>query len=515
MAASVLGRHIQQKAENQDWVFECLQGNPEHFPYRPDAKGKATITTPFIPTDQSEAYITPPDEPSPLFVVNIPMGRLPSRTLDYSKYSALFELIRTESFGDTDEESAETVKTKVAVVLGINQVKSIDPELNRNFKSYIQDIPLIDGVVSRTIGFFWQPEWTTTKKKAYPLNKGFQILKAISSQMAEKVRKKHEQPKGLAKSISSQIPFQRIRETIKNSRFTRDFVKTMEEDAPDSTIYFTIMDDDCISLKGSATGEGIFSRLDAVIAEHEEPSIVSLGYSLDEDELPLLRLAVEIDMAVRSTMPMPYFPEPCSAFKIRRAGTPNFLRTLSFIGAGRGLESRRLTQSGLRELIDGAVFIGDGGVVTTAPDRMKTVYNQSVLALTTAILMKKGSLQALRGRTLQTHAFPKQWADILYAGLPFSCSQVTDATAPMMHIFNVYDPISRMFDGTAVYTSKVFKRVIAKYNDSLTDAQTNLLNTARGKLFNLGMEKSTVDLIQETAKRSGAAIHQILQRETQ
>ena len=515
MAASVLGRHIQQKADNQDWVYECMQGNPEHFPYRPDAKGKATVTTPFFPTEQSESYITPPDEPSPLFVVNIPMGRLPSRTLDYSKYSALFEQIRTESFGDTDEESSETVKTKVAVVLGVNQVKSIDPELNRSFDTYIQNLPLIDGVVSRAIGFFWQPEWTTLKKRVYPLKQAFQILKAISPQMAEKVRKKHEQPKGLAKSISSQIPFQAIREQIKNSRFTRDFLEQIEEDAPDSPIYYTIMDDDCKSTRGSATGEGIFSRLAEVIAEHEEPSIVSLGYSLDEDELPLIRLAVEIDMAVRSTMPMPYFPEPCSAFKIRLAGKPNFLRTLSFIGAGKGLESRRLIQSGLRELNDGVVFQGDGGVVTTTPNRMKTIYNQKVETLTTAILMKKGSLQALRGRRLQTHAFPKQWADILYAGLRFSCPQVTDATTPMMHIFNVYDPISRMFDGTAVYTSKVFKRVIAKYNDPLTDAQTNLLNTARGKLFNLGMKKCTVDLIQETAKRSGAAIHQILQREIQ
>jgi hypothetical protein len=72
-----------------------------------------------------------------------------------------------------------------------------------------------------------------------------------------------------------------------------------------------------------------------------------------------------------------------------------------------------------------------------------------------------------------------------------------------------------MFDGTRVYTSKVFKRVIQKYNDPLTPAQTNLLNTARGQLLNLGMKKTMIDLIQETAKRSGAAIHQILQEETQ
>jgi len=505
-----LERHIQEKYENREWLEKCLRGKTKSFPYRPNAMGEATVSTPFRPVHHPTEQVTPPEGSASLFLANIPMRELPAMTHNHAKCTALFKRICEESFGATSAESAAMIKNRVAVVLGINQIKSIDPELNRSFRRYIRDIPPNHNVVSRIIGFFWEPQWEATKDDVYPIKKAFLLLKALDPAKAEKIRKEQEQPRGLAESIIKQIPFQSIRQTIKNSGATRSLISQMEEDAPNSPIYFTLMDDDLISLRGSPTNEGVFSRLEALIAEHDEPSIASLGYSLEEDELPLLRLAVKMDMAVRSTMPMPYFPEPFTAIKVRRPGTANFLRALTFIGAGKALESRRLIESGLRTLNDGAVFSGDGGVVTATPYRMKTIYNQTVDTLTPQILKKKASLQALRGRRLQTHAFPKQWADILYAGLGFRRGPVTDVTGPMMHIFSVYDPISRMFDGSERYTSAVFNRVMKNYNKPLSDGQTNLLNTAKSKLRLLGMKKAMVDLIQETAKRSGSAILQVL-----
>jgi hypothetical protein len=270
------------------------------------------------------------------------------------------------------------------------------------------------------------------------------------------------------------------------------------------------MDDDSVSLK-SEDGVGAFSSLSALISEHQ-PSIASLGYRLSPTEAPLLRLAVRIDMAVRATMPMPYFPEPFTAYKIRKPGQDHFLNSLSFSGKGENLESRRFIESGKTVLTDGAIFSGVGGIVTKTPARMETAYNQTIQKITLAILKRKQTLQALRSRCIQSHAFPKQWADILYAGLPFKCGRVTDATTPMMHILGVFDPISRMYAIMGRYSSKNFDQVIKTYEKPLTDVQKKVLSDANGELKTLGMTKNSRALVVLTAMRSGEAIYQILKQ---
>lgn len=509
MSTAALENHLQQKLANQDWLYLCCEKDEIYeFPYRLGSVRDPVLLQPFIPFRQSTTQITAAREPHPQFLVNIPMGRFPSMSSDPSKYTRLLNLIRDESFGRTSAESAETVKHSVAVVIGINQIQSLDNRMNRVFRRFVLNLPPREDVVVRTIGFLWKPVWLrlSGNPKLYAIHKAFLILKCLSPATARKIQKEYETPQALA----SQIPYQKIRETIKNCRETRTLAENMETLAPRSPIYYTTMDADCVSLRPEGVRDGIFSRFERLFAQHNQPSIASLGYSVEEDESPLLRLAVKIDMRVRSTMPMPYFPEPCTTYKVRLPQQPNFLSSMSFIGRGHSLESRRFIQNGSEKLKDGAVFKGDGGVVTTTPARMRTDYSQEVDELSTAILKQKKSLQGLRGRTLQTHAFPKQWADILYAGLPFSAKRVTDATEPMMHLFSVYDPISRMFN-TTKYTTAVFDQVMNDYLDE--PEQTDLINTARGRLLNLGMKKEMVDLVQETARRSGLAIYETL-RET-
>jgi hypothetical protein len=510
MTTTALENHLQQKWANQEWLYRCCENDETYeFPYSLASEGDPELLQPFIPSQPSTTQITAEREPHPQFLVNIPMGRFPSMSADRSKYTRLLDLLRDESFGKTPAESSAKVKSRVAVVIGVNQIQSIDSRMNRVFRRFVRNLPRREDVVVRTIGFLWKPVWirTSWKPKLYALHKAFLILKCLSPATARKVLKEYETPQALA----SQIPYQKIRETIKNCRETRTLAENMETTAPRSPIYYTTMDADCISLRPEGVQDGIFSRFEQLIAQHNQPSIASLGYSVEEDEPPLLRLAVKMDMKVRSTMPMPYFPEPCTSYKVRLPEQSNFLSSMSFIGGGRSLESRRFIKNGSAKLKDGAVFKGDGGVVTTTPARMKTEYNQEVDELSTAILKKKKSLQGLRGRTLQTHAFPKQWADILYAGLPFSAKKVTDATGPMMHLFSVYDPISQMFD-TTKYTTAVFDRVMNHYCDPLTPDQITLINTARGQLINLGMQKEMIDLVQETAKRSGRAIYDTLRQ---
>lgn len=525
MTSQLLERHIESRYANHYWLEQCLSGDEDAFPYRACDSTEGTVLKPFGPSQPSAARVVPEESAACHFLVNIPMRRLPGAAINYSSIRTIFSLIRDQSFGRRARESAAQVKKRIAVVLGVNQIHSLDPALNRNFKEFIKKAPVISDVVNRIIGFFWKPmwrreigvkpknaedlrRWKLLEERVYSANKAFLLLKVLAPVEAERVRRSFEQPDGLHPSIVSQVPFQRIREQIKNSNATRTFLSQLQEDSPEAAIYYTTMDADCSDLRAN-TSRGIFCRLEELIEEEGSPSIASLGYSLSEEEPVLLRLAVKIDMAVRSTMPMPYFPEPFTSYKIRRPNEQAFLHRISFLGPGRGLESRRFIQNGKEWFTDGAVCRADGGVVTAAPNRMKTEYNQSVETLSEAILKKKRTLQALRSRVIQSHAFPKQWADILYAGLPFSCARVTDATTPMMHIFSIFDPISRMFNSDR-YTPAVFTNVMAKYHDPLNDAQKNLLRTARAKLFQLNMEKEMVDLVVETAKRSGEAIYNIL-----
>lgn len=533
-----LEAHIQDKLANSYWVDGCKAGRLETFPYRPLEKGKAQLKpTAIYPDDVLLDPFVPSTGDKPLFLVNIPVGVSPRLEHDSGKVTRILSQLQREAFGTTPSASSRIVKDRVAVVLGVNQIHSIDPALNRSFIKWIRLLPQAIPIHGKVFGFFWQPEWgkffsepklkgkalakkweklrwdCLDHKTLYPLQKCFLLLKALSPVSAKKVQKAYELPNGLHPDMVSQIPYQALRERIKNSRLTRDFLDIMETGAPHSMIYFMTMDADTLALRVRAGGMGAFSRLETLIANHNAPSIVSLGYQLASTEPPLLRLAVEIDMAVRSQMPCPYIPEPFAAYKVRLSDEDSFLHNLTFKGAGRTLESRRFIQSGKRYFTDGVVLGGDG-IVTTTPERMKTENNQRD-TLTLSSLKKKCSLQALRGRTIQTHAFPKQWADMMYSGMGFHTSCVTDATTPMMHIFGVFDPISRMFARADRYTSSIFDRVIREYGRPLTAVESQIVAEARKTLLKLKMKKGQIDVVVETARKSGDAISKVLKKAVQ
>ncbi|PIS02805.1 MAG: hypothetical protein COT85_01885 [Chlamydiae bacterium CG10_big_fil_rev_8_21_14_0_10_42_34] len=482
-------KHFQEKLENRPWLENCLEGKVESFPYSLDEAAVPELSKPFFPTDPMTQVVTPRKNGAPLFVANIPFGQAPTKVQDYTKYSQILEQFKKEAFGKTPEQSRREILKSLSLALGINRVKSIDPAFNRAFQRYIRNLPKINAISARAFGFFLEPKWTYKKynRLTYPKNKAFLLLKEASGTV--------------------KIPFQKIREAIKNSGSTRDFVKSFEESAPKSPIYYTIMDDDSISLRGSQTKEGVFSRLKTLIEATHLPSIISPGYRLKNDELPLVRFAVQIDAAVRATMPMPYFPEPCTAFKIKGPNEPNYLGKLSFIGKGTALESRRFIESGRNVLTDGAVFVADGAVVTTTPARMITEKSKKFATLTPAQTKTKPCLQSLRSRVIQSHAFPKQWADILYAGLNFSTPKVTDATCRMMNIFSVFDPISRMFASEGRFSADTFDSAMQNYTNPLTQTQKDILASAKAHLMQLKMKEEMVDLVIETAKKSGAAIY--------
>lgn len=530
-----LKAHIQAKLANSYWLDGCMNGRLERFPYRPVSRGKAQLKPKAIyPDEAPHDPFVPLTNRKPLFLVNIPVGVSPRLEHHSGKVTHIFKQLEEESFGTTPNASSRLVGNRVAVVLGVNQIYSIDPVLNRSFIKWIRLLPQVIPIHGRVFGFFWQPEWgkffsepklkgkvlakkweklrwdCLNNKTLYPLQKCFLLLKAVSPASAKKVQKAYEQPDGLHPNIVSQIPYQDLRERIKTSRLTRDLLDAMETGAPHSMIYYVTMDADTLALRVRAGGMGAFSRLDKLIVDHHAPSIASLGYQLASTEPPLLRLAVEIDMAVRSQMPWPYIPEPCGAYKVRLPDEESFLHQLTFKGAGKGLESRRFIQSGSRYFTDGVVLGGDG-IVTTTPERMKTKNNQRD-TLTLSNLKTKCYLRSLRGRTIQTHAFPKQWAEMMYSGMGLHTACVTNATTPMMHIFGVFDPISRMYAAADRYTSSTFDKVLREHGRALTAVESEIVAEARKALLKLKIKKNQIDVVVETARKSGKAISGVLKK---
>lgn len=508
-----LAAHIAKKADNLHWLSNCLNGDSSAFPYAIcESKIPRCDKTNYLPNTTLFSFPNALSEHKPLYLSTIPMRHIPEDQ-SYPKYRRLIHLFQEEAFGTTSKESKSVLQKRFALVIGINQIYSIDDSLNHDFVSYISGLPKIKEIAYRVFGFFWRPEWKlkdSVQGKIYPKNKAFKILKMLNSNQARSVRKTHEA------DYSKIVPFQKIREKIKDFQGTIDFANHYEKVAsPEAPIYLTVMDDDPIHLR---TSTGFFSRLDKLIKKHGPVSALSLGYSVDPSPYPLIELAVRIDMKVREAMNSvfpgsAYLPEPGSAFRIRLPGNQHLLSQLSFLGHGRTLETRRLYENGVRnKIFDKTIVISaDGGVMTDTPKRLKTQTKCDVPVLTSKNIKLKKNWKTIRG-TAQTHATPKQWADNLYAGIDFKCSQVTDATAPMMHIFALYDPIGRMH-ATLVkqrYSSRIFDHVMSHYHQPLTSVQKTILEEESTKLRQLGMKDSMIQKVIRAASLSGTAIYKEL-----
>lgn len=516
---ATLEDHLKEKIANQKWLYKSINGRNIHFPYKLVEK-EATIAREIIyPNDQSARNPSIPEGNLPLYLVNVPMAHRPEEE-GYETFEKLMKLFKEESFGTNVAESQKEIKERFCLVIGINQIHSIDTRVNRLFKNWLKNMPRAYNVPYRVFGFFWKPNWVKTdaNPRIYRIETAFTLLKHLSKPAASRVRNHFEGGKGkLSQELIAQIPYQRIRDKIKESDLTAAFAKKYDKEGKSSPIYLAVMDADAKALKRKI---GLFTRFDKAIKKNDTPSAITLGYRVIEPDRPLLELGVKLDMVCRAAMngEIPYsayFPEPCSLFCIKKPNEKLMLDKVSFIGPGRGLENRRFIENGLRnEVLErDSVFITDGGVATNTPPRMKTKKNGEVKELTPVKLQHKGNLQALRGVS-QTHVHPKHWADSLYAGLDFKASKVTDATGPMMRLFSVYDPLSRMLTPTEKrFSNTIINDVITNYDEDLKPDQKKQLAAAKKDLKEVGMKKSMIDKIEKAATASGEAIHKLLSKE--
>ncbi|MCH9609296.1 MAG: hypothetical protein S4CHLAM45_07670 [Chlamydiales bacterium] len=499
-----LEHHFLERQHNHPWVSACICGNIQKFPFRLASNKTGSIKQDYnyLPQNLPQGWPSCTGQQTPTYLLNIPST---------GEVSKILNLLKTEGFAYSSEASKKEMKERVCVVIGLNRPYSLDRCRNVSFLQMIYTLPIIEGIAYRVFGFFWGPIWeihSCKGKHLYDVKKAYRLLKALSKTHALDVLKLMEN----GAALRSQVPYQKVRERIKDNVASSAFATYLENKAPKSPIYFGVMDSDSQGLRSEEVG--LFSRIDGAIIGQGTPSVVTCGYRVNEPGRPLLEIGVKLDMAVRAAMNQiipysPYFPEPGSFFCVRRPPGSHFLKQLSFSGSGAGLECRRLIQNGRDQKLfdDQAVFLPSGGPLTTTPDRMKTKTSQSPPSKG----KQKGFLRALRGIS-QTHILPKQWAENLYVVLELKCERITDATTPIMKIFTLFDPISRMLGMSGRYYSGYFDTVIKEYGRPLTKAEAEMLEKESNKLLDLGMANAELQLVVKAASASGEAIFEILSK---
>jgi len=139
-----LETHLQNKLANQSWLYDCLEGDIAAFPHRVCEKGVGSILDGalYYPKDQPACVLPSSESSLPSFIVNIPEGLSSSGC----RYHTILDRISKQSFGATSVDSSAEARLQVAVVVGTNQVESLDAAANRAFKDLIENTAPVDSI---------------------------------------------------------------------------------------------------------------------------------------------------------------------------------------------------------------------------------------------------------------------------------------------------------------------------------------------------------------------------------
>lgn len=547
---TLLESHIQQKYENRSqWLGGLVAGDAQSkFPYRIDTSCRPKIAPiGSKPRVQNERYPTLKGigRDDPLYLVHVP--HVARKDENYESITRLCRRFRDHSFGPFPVDSRLEVVRRLALVIGVNRMKSLDSEESAQFHTYVKNVPEIEGIAVQIFGRFWIPKYQRRaefSEKTYDPITAYRLLKSLQPVAAKKVLKQHN---AQGKEV---IPYQDIRDLTKNHPYSKRFVAYYQQRRPKNPLYIATMDDDI-----KALGK-VFGHYDRILREENWPRLATTGYSAPSNEKPIYRLGIEIDMRIREAIaeaiPLaPYYPEPNLLFRLKPGEK---IEEFSFVGAGSKLESRRLIQNLLAKKKlkpEQALFRSVKALETTIPARMRTAKNDGIDALPKEKLGQKSVLQALRGLS-QTHLFVKQWADNMYIALPVK-TQVTKVTQRLMQIFQCYDPMSIGFAFPAAtqknYSAKDFLHLLTIYerylvllnevfSDEKTDAQAGQefallfpvatqeqrnrykdffeahvrkILVAKQELLVVGLPEESIESVVAAAEGSGRAIQRTLQ----
>ncbi len=477
--------HLNEKKENSMWlckIFDHQSISPSQpfvsYPYRWDVKKSRVVIRKLTPiTEFKINYGQLENRSEPVYVINIPLHN-PEET----KITEIIQKIEDSSFGYSASESFQKIGARVAVVIGLNNCESYDPDKARLFESKVERLRDVSRLynLSRHVSlvitpFLWGHHWVPnivsrsihSHYKCYLLaNSYFRHLNGEQhSLLISDLFNNDGAP------LEKCIPYQEIRDTILHSTATNTFLKYHNSNYK----YVLSLDGDFISLKNSNDSEGILGVYDKAIGNYLKnngvlPDVISSGYEAPTSETnQFLQFGIKLDRSIRSSIPgkFVYMPEPNMAFRV----DINTLNKLSWKGGTTmDTESRRLIAKGVNKGIwnsDRLIFISNGAVQTALDQDWRSNSVMKYQKFTQSDVYTSSFQKTLRA-IKQSYTNPQIWATNVYEGLRIKIANyMQNAIAPIKAIRDLFDPIASLHN--RFYVSQVNKKNLHElwglYND--------------------------------------------------
>ena len=361
-----------------------------------------------------------------------------------------------EAFCETKTDSIKTANKRAALVIGVNYCHSIDLAANKAFMQRIdslqgnlhkvlgQQAPAIDLSRIQVMAFNWRLNW---KKQGEDISqvevkRFFRLINEIDSIRAGQILKE------VMKDRSAVIPYQYIREEIKNHKQVHTFYSEMRRGNRARPLFLVNLDDDAVCYRTEQVG--LFSHYDQLIADNENLEVASTGYYMVNENQPFIELASRADLVARVAICAimangAYLPEPNLIIKI---ASLEMLKTrISFLrkGSQRGggleylglLENLRLNKGDA----EGKIIMGrHGPIITTQPPRATVPKHWQFEDALPSLIQKAKHLASLRAFCQSVLNPKKGFAASIARAMPTGAGSAKN-TAQISAIYTAFDPI--------------------------------------------------------------------------
>ncbi|MBN9412658.1 MAG: hypothetical protein J0H12_01860 [Candidatus Paracaedimonas acanthamoebae] len=296
----------------------------------------------------------------------------PNILLDKEKSRVVFPFLhklKTQAF---DRHDNLQFSSSLRTVIGLNRPRSLSTRLNNVLfqemaaSKNLSD-PILEPYYSR-FAFFWNYRWFDKKDNCVPyqqVRKFYKQLKRKSPKKAKVFRKMTEQ--------KTLVPYQGLREYVKNHASTKHFITEFRGKSPSSRIYLSLLDSDTLNFNS------IFSSYLRIIKQNPQAiTAMTTGYIFQgngyDEDYPF-HIASEIDRKIRVSvarhLPLGvYYPEPnlCILVPTGHKTLPESFIDPKLNGA---CESVALLRSVKKRTGTLFVFADDNPLVTTVPERAR------------------------------------------------------------------------------------------------------------------------------------------------
>lgn len=480
--------HFKQKIENIKWLgclFEYSErGNIKEpfasFPYRWDVK-KSILKITHLGEPIVEDH-TKFDCKQTAFIVSLPFHN-PS----VDEIQRIVTSIEDQSFGKTKKVSKALVQTRVAVVIGLNNCLSFNPEKNGEFQNQVNKLreKKLSSCVSLTIiPFFWGYVWISktakelklkrlTSSHIYPIQSCYRIANSYFRYLRNSAENLwiDDKFKQNGSPLEKTIPYQGIRNQILHSTALKGYFNSAKSEVK----YILSLDGDFLSLKAADSKVGLLAHYDDIIKEYSKangsyPDVVSTGYeSPKKEKNELIKAGIELDRMIRAAVAgkFVYMPEPNFGFRV--TDVVNLSRLSWTGGTTMDTESRRLIENGVaKAILDSDLFVysNRGSIQTEIDAAWRTTSVNKYEKMKPNQFLQKAVQQAIRG-IHQSYADPQIWAKNVYNGLRVTVpSYVRDAIAPMKGIRELFDPTTMRkvrYDATVRVPASEYKTLFGTF----------------------------------------------------